>query len=89
MSLAGRSESDVEAVKVSAVSSSTLLLPMAARTGAALTSLTVMAIVSVSVSAPSLTTTVTGYVPGPCASVGVQVKWPPDVMDAPAGAPDR
>src|SRR6185503_17850096 len=35
----------------------------------------------------SVTMTVIGYVPGPCASVGVQVNAPPAVIAAPAGAP--
>ena len=34
-----------------------------------------------------MTRTVTVYMPGPWASVGVQVKLPPVVMAAPAGAP--
>src|SRR6185503_18110388 len=35
----------------------------------------------------SVTMTVIGNVPGPCASVGVQVNAPPAVIAAPAGAP--
>jgi hypothetical protein len=36
---------------------------------------------------PSDTFTVIGLTLGPCASVGVQVKAPPAVIAAPAGAP--
>jgi hypothetical protein len=37
---------------------------------------------------PSLTRTANGWLPGPCASVGVQVNTPVEPsMEAPAGAP--
>src|SRR5436190_484516 len=57
-------------------------------TGATLTSATVSLIVALSLSDPSLTTTSKVYTPGPCASVGVQVKTPVVAsMLAPVGAP--
>src|SRR5258708_16892188 len=66
---------------------------MAASTGATLTSFTVMVIVfsSKRLGEPlSVTRTVTGKLPGPWASVGVQVKAPvAGSMLAPAGAPLR
>src|SRR3990170_5763947 len=67
------------------------LLPIGASNGATFTSLTVTWIVSVSNSDPvplSVTRTVIGNEPGPCASVGVQVNAPPAVIAAPAGAPE-
>src|SRR3990172_9126717 len=66
------------------------LLPIGASTGATFTSFTVTWIVSVSNSGGvplSVTRTVIGNEPGPCASVGVQVNAPPVVIGAPAGAP--
>ncbi len=90
---AGRSGSLAVAVKVSAVPSSTVLSPMAARTGDALTSFTVTVIVSESLNAGeplSVTRTVIVNEPGPCASVGVHVKTPVlGLIDAPDGAPGR
>ena len=87
---AGASGSVAVAVNDSNAPSSTILSPIAASTGAWLTSFTVIMMASKSDSAgvpSSVTRTVTGYGPGPCASVGVQVKTPAVVMDAPAGAP--
>src|SRR4030067_505119 len=87
---AGMSWSEAVAVKDNSNSSLTVLLPMAASTGATLTSLTVTVMVSQTGSAtPSLTQTSKVYSPGPCNSVGVQVKSPPAVMAAPLGAPTR
>ena len=64
--LGGRSSSVAVAVNDSRVSSSTVLLPIAPRFGALLTSLTVMEIVSESVPPfPSDTVIVAGNVPGP------------------------
>jgi hypothetical protein len=84
--LAGRSASVAVAVNVRVSSSSTLLLPIAPSDGAMLTSSTVTWIVSKSVPpTPSETTTSNVYVPGPWASVGVQLKSPPEVIDAPVG----
>ena len=89
--MAGRSASVAVAVNVSRLPSLTVLFPIAASTGATLTSLTVMLIVSESLSAGeplSVTRTVTLYVPGPWLSVGVQVKTPVvALIAAPAGAP--
>src|SRR5437867_3297102 len=62
-------------------------------TGAVLTSLTVTVMLTVCVSLIlgrplSVTRTVSEYVPGPCASLGVQEKMPlAALMLAPAGAP--
>src|SRR6185369_10023564 len=55
--------------------------------GAAFTSVTVSVIAASAFVTPSLTRTVNGYVPGPCASVGVQVNTPvvPSIA-APGGA---
>jgi hypothetical protein len=47
-----------------------------ARTGAAFASVTVMLIGASAFATPSLTRTVNGYEPGPCASVGVQLNAP-------------
>src|SRR5207244_9658060 len=57
-------------------------------TGAAFTSVTVSEIDASVFATPSLTRTVNGYVPGPCASVGVQENTPvvPPIV-APEGAP--
>ncbi len=88
--LAGKSASVAVAVKLSAVSSATVLSPIAPRTGATLTSPIVTVIVSHTVNVPSLTQTSNVYVPGPCASVGVQVNAPvAGSMLAPVGAPTR
>src|SRR5262245_14529795 len=88
--LAGTSASVAVAVKVSVLPSLTDLLPMAARIGATLTSLTVMLIVWESLRAGeplSVTRTVTEKVAGPWVSVGVQVKTPvAGSMLAPLGA---
>src|SRR5262245_31610332 len=87
---AGRSASVADAVKVNSVNSITERLPIAPSSGAALASMTVTVMVSVSLRLPSLTTTSNVYVPGPCASVGVQVNTPVLAsIAAPAGAPAR
>ena len=78
------------AAKVRSEPSLTDLLPMAARTGAMLGSVTMIWIVSESFSAGaplSVTRIVTLFVPGPCAGVGVQVKTPAALTLAPLGAP--
>ncbi len=87
---AGKSASVAEAVKVSRLPSSTLLLPIVASSGAWLISPTVMLMVSKS-SRPgvpsSVTRTVTECTAGPCVSVGVQLNCPVvGSMVAPAGA---
>src|SRR5205823_4588847 len=77
--LAGRSGSGAAAVKESSVCSSTALSAMAASVGARFISATVTVIVSVALRAGvplSVTRTVTANVPGPWASVGVQVNAP-------------
>ena len=85
----GRSASVAVAVNVSRASSFTVLFPIAARTGATFTSLTViLTMVSPeSTGVPlSVATTLKVYVPGPCTSVGVQVNSPVlELMPAPAG----
>src|SRR5690606_21000441 len=81
---AGTSESVAVAVKVSGDPLSTLFAPIGSRIGATLTSFTVTVIVSESVSAPS--ETITSMLQEPCSSVGDQVKSPPAVIAAPAGA---
>ena len=75
----GMSGSVALAVKVSSSFSFTDLLPMPASTGASFTSLTVTVIVSkasIGGVPSSVTRTVMSWVPGPSASVGVQVKTP-------------
>ena len=66
------------------------LFPMVVNTGAAFTSPTVTWMVSKSLNAGdplSVTPTVMGYCPGPCASVGVQAKAPDaPFIDAPVAA---
>src|SRR5439155_23240760 len=70
-----------------------VLLPGVARTGAEFTSFTVIVIAAEPLSTGdplSVATMVTGYVPGPCASVGVQLKAPvpaPIVAPVAAGVP--
>jgi len=88
----GRSGSVADAVKLSAKSHSTDLAGIAARTGVRFTSLTVTVIASSSDSAGvplSVTRTVKVYVPGPSVSVGVQLKAPSALIEAPAGSPTR
>src|SRR6185503_7826277 len=59
-----------------------------ASTGAAFVSVTVMLIGDDVLVTPSLTLTLNGYEPGPCASVGVQLNTPVEPsMLAPVGAP--
>ena len=85
-SLAGSSISVASAVKLSSAPSSTIRLPIAASTGASLTSLTVIVIVSASDSTgvpSSVTVTVAVNVPGPCTSVGVQLNTPPESIIMP------
>ena len=87
---AGMSKSVAVAVNVSSVSSSIVLSPIAASTGAVLTSLTVTVISSSSLREPSLATTLSVKLPGPCASVGVHVNTPVvALMLAPVGASTR
>ena len=57
----------------------------AANSGAASTSRTTTWNDPVTVVTPSLTDTVTAFVLGPCASVGVQANTPPVVTDIPLG----
>jgi hypothetical protein len=68
-----------------------VLAPGFVTTGATFTSFTVIVMVSESIAggAPlSVTRTVVGNDPGPCASVGVHVKAPDaPLIEAPAGAP--
>ena len=80
------SASVANAVNVSTTYIWTVCAPIVASTGATFTSLTVTMIVSQSLSAPSLTHTSNVNDPGPCASVGVQVKAPvAETMLAPGG----
>src|SRR5574338_1704334 len=85
----GRSASVAVAVNVISVSSFPDCGGIVSSTGDDFTSLTVTVIVSLSDNAPvpsSVTRIVIGYVPGPWSSVGVQLKSPPEVMEAPVGA---
>src|SRR5262245_61705816 len=84
---AGRSASVAVAVNVYAASSGMVALAgTLASTGAALTSVTVSVPEASAFVTPSLTGTATGYAPGPCASVGVQVNTPLEPsMPAPDG----
>src|SRR5204862_1239760 len=90
---AGTSPSVAVAVKVTGVPTVPVLFPIAARTGAWFTSVTEIVIAAVPFIAGdplSVATIVTGYVPGPCASVGVQLKAPvaaPIVAPVAAGVP--
>ena len=88
---AGRSASVAEAVNDKRFSSSIVLLPIAANSGAVFTSVTVIRMVSEALETGeplSVTRTVTRFVLGPCALVGVQEKTPVDgLMLAPVGAP--
>src|SRR5439155_12953411 len=90
---AGTSPSVAVAVKVTGATSVIVLLPSDARTGAWFTSFTVIVIAAVPFIAGlplSVATMVTGYTPGPCASVGVQLKAPvaaPIVAPVAAGVP--
>src|SRR5204863_174172 len=90
---AGTSESVAEAVKVTGVPTVPVLFPIVASTGAEFTSFTVIVIAAEPLSTGdplSVATMVTGYVPGPCASVGVQLKAPvpaPIVAPVAAGVP--
>src|SRR5436190_21841308 len=75
----GISESLADAVKVRGESSTIDWLTIAVRAGAVFDSATVRLKVFVVLKAGvplSLTETVTGYFPGPCSSVGVQVRTP-------------
>src|SRR5262245_3286252 len=83
----GRAASVAVAVNVSAASSGVVALAgTLASTGAALTSVTVSVPEASAFVTPSLTRTVNGYAPGPCASVGVQVNTPLEPsMPAPDG----
>src|SRR5258706_7465484 len=79
----GRSESEAETVKVSNVPSTTVWVSMAANSGAAFTSLTIArnVCVALKLGVPlSVTITLIELVPGPCASLGVQVKTPLDAL---------
>ena len=74
---AGRSVSVALAVRVSNVFSATVWFEIAVSAGAEFDSVTVIANdVSAVAPAPSLTRTVTLWVPGPSASPGVQVNTP-------------
>src|SRR6059036_4133378 len=90
---AGMSESVAVAVKVTAWLTCVVLFPIAASTGAEFTSVTVIVIAALPLSTGdplSVATIVTGYVFGPCASVGVQEKAPvpaPIVAPVAAGVP--
>src|SRR5207249_2566782 len=90
---AGMSPSVAVAVKVTGVPTVPVLFPIAARTGAWFTSVTEIVIAAVPFIAGdplSVATMVTGYVPGPCAPVGVQLKAPvaaPIVAPVAAGVP--
>src|SRR6185295_13826490 len=90
---AGTSASVAVAVKVTATPTVPDLLPIAANTGATFTSVTVIVIAVLPLNAGvplSVAVIVTGYVPGPCASVGVQLKAPvpaPIVAPVAAGVP--
>src|SRR6185369_261783 len=85
---AGRSASVAVAVNVYAASSGIVAdAGTFAITGAAFASVTVRLIEASEFAVPSLTRTVNGYVPGPCASVGVHENAPVlELMDAPVGA---
>src|SRR5437762_824616 len=87
---AGTSPSVAVAVKVTGVPTVPVLFPIAARTGAWFTSFTVIVIAAdpLSTGDPlSVAVTVTGYTPGPCASVGVQLKAPvEELIVAPVAA---
>ena len=89
--LSGRSVSLAVAANVNSTPSSTAWSPIGSSTGARFTSLTAIVIVSKSSKAGvplSVTRTVTLNVPGPSASVGVQLKTPVcGSIVAPAGAP--
>src|SRR5436190_716682 len=91
---AGTSPSVAVTVKVNAANSFVVLLPGFVTTGAEFTSFTVIVIgaaLCAAVASPSLGATVTGYAPGPCASVGVQLKAPVEeliVAPVAAGAPN-
>jgi hypothetical protein len=58
--------------------------------GNVFSSVTVSVIAASVLAVPSLTRTVNGYAPGPCASLGVQLKAPVlALIAAPGGAPTR
>src|SRR6267378_2505343 len=81
--LAGMSVSVAVAVKVNVANSFPDLLPIAASTGAEFTSFTAIekAAEPLSTGLPlSVAVTVTGYVPGPCASVGTQLNAPVEAL---------
>src|SRR5262245_42221088 len=88
---AGRSGSVAMAVNVySTISSMETELGTPDRVGGTLTSLTVTVIAASVLATPSLTRTEKLYVPGPWASVGVQVNAPEDALIlAPDGAPTK
>ena len=69
-----------------AASSAIVASPGTSSTGATFASVTVSVVIA-DCRLPSVTSTLNVYTPGPCASVGVQVKAPPVSMAAPAGAP--
>jgi len=76
---AGTSVSTAVTVNVNVEPASAVRLPGLVTSGAELTSFTVTVIASESVAwhaALSVTRTVIGYIPGPCASVGLQLKAP-------------
>src|SRR2546427_5555128 len=86
--LAGRSESVAEAVMLSAVCSTMVCVPGTVRIGAVFTSLTITwkLLVTLMLGVPSSKTrTVTVFVLGPCASVGVQAIAPPEEAVRPNG----
>src|SRR5439155_634889 len=89
--LAGTSASVAVAVKATSTPTVPALSPIAARTGATLTSFTVTEIVSESprFGVPSsVTRTVMEWLPGPSASAGVQLNAPVEALiEAPTGAP--
>src|SRR5437867_7758892 len=85
---AGESASVALAVNVYAASSGNVALAGTPEsTGATFTSVTPSEMAASVFATPSLTRTVNGYVPGPCASVGVQENTPlvPPII-APEGA---
>ena len=59
-------------VKLRRLPSATVFGPIAVNTGATFTSLTVMVTISLVVAIPSVAENVTGKVPGPWSSAGVQ-----------------
>ena len=75
-------------MKLISISSTPDWSPTGSNTGGkSLSSLTTTSIVSLSLNSPSETLTSKVYVAPPCSSLGVQVKSPSLVIDAPVGAP--